>query len=365
MTQTWHCFCAFNGEPVRISVRGNEIVNAISADSATPPYQPDHLLMTVDQLFDWIQAAIDAGTDSKQILGVEYERDFGYPVSVTIDELVGATDTTLNITIRDFRVGTDDVDIEQARRDMENAMFRWYQYGLESYEFVYRLQCFCQPDETAPVRITVEAGQVTSVVDVATGQVRTGNYNTVQGMFGWISQRLDRNPEYVSLEFNPETGFPTKAQFDYIVNMYDDEEAFFAEGLTRLNIHTAVQEELDAATAKWNDIGLIDYTFEFNWSCFCMDEFTARVLVSVTNGKVSSVTRLEDGEPVGAAIKDLFVPVSGLFARLQRAIDPGAASIQVDFDPVTGIPVSAFIDDSTMIADEEIGWSASDLSPAP
>ena len=318
--------------------------------------------MTVDQAFDWIQAAIDAGTDSKKVLNVEYERDFGYPISMTIDELVGATDTTLNITITDFRVGMDSIDLGRLRKDLDDAMFRWFQHGLESYEFAYRLQCFCDPNATTPVIITVEAGQVASVVDAETGQTRSGDYYTVQGLFGWIDQRLDRNPEYAALEFDPVTGHPTKAQFDYIVNMYDDEESFFIENLKPLNVYTELQEELDTAKARWDDSGLTDYTFDFNWSCFCMDEFTARVKVTVVDGNVSSVNRLEDGQPVGVAIKDLFVTIPGLFARLQRAIDSGAASIQVEFDPMSGIPISAFIDDSTMIADEEIGWSASNLS---
>ncbi len=348
---------------MQVSVRGDEVISAVNRDTGIPIEQPGRLLMTVDGVFDWIQTAIEAGTDSKRILFAEYERDFGYPINVTIDELVGATDTTLNVTIRDFRVGIEGVDMEQLRRDFDDAMFRWYSNGLQNYEFVYRLQCFCHPDETAPVRITVEAGQVVSVVDVGTGEDRTGNYSSVQGLFGWISQRLERNPEYAVLEFDLETGYPTKVQFDYIVNMYDDEEAFFIEDLKPLNVHTELQEKLDLALAKWDAAGLTDYEYQFNWICFCLDDFTARVTVTVIGGAVDSVTRIEDDQPVSAELHDLFLTVPALFTRLQRAIDSGAASIQVEFDLVTGIPTSAYIDESHMIADEEIGWSASELSP--
>ena len=88
----------------------------------------------------------------------------------------------------------------------------------------------------------------------------------------------------------------------------------------------------------------------------------AQVTVTVRGGTVASVVRVEDGLPVGDQFKDSFVTVDGLYNRIEEAITDDAASISAEFDPDTGLPASVFIDRNFMIADEEIGWSASELA---
>ena len=215
------------------------------------------------------------------------------------------------------------------------------------------------------MRIRVEGGQIVSVTDVSSGQPVSApgglEYQTVQGLFGWIGERLDRNPEFVELAFDPETGYPSAASFNYIIQMYDEEEAFVIEELEQIDIYGALQLELDAARARWENTGLESYGFRFNWQCFCLDEYVAPVTVSVVNGDVQSVIRIEDGEPVAEHLFDGFVTVEALFERLQDAIDGRSASIRVEFDPENGLPTEAFIDIDFRMADEEIGWNASDV----
>ena len=50
---------------------------------------------------------------------------------------------------------------------------------------------------------------------------------------------------------------------------------------------------------------------------------------------------------------------------LGGAVDGQAASIQAVYDAALGYPTSANIDYDTMLADEEVGWTARDLVARP
>lgn len=362
---TWYCFCAYAGNTIRITVNGSEIVRAVELPVEPGARAPEHgPRMTIDELFNWIQTALD--TDNAKVLSVEFERDLGYPVSAAIDRLVGATDAGQSFTVTNFRLGDQEIDLDQLRRDLDAATSRWFESGPQSYQFVFWWECFCPPDITTPVRIEVRSGQIVSIVDAGTGlpveEYLGREYRTVPELFSWISERLDRNPDFADLQFGPETGHPLKARFDPIINLYDDEEAFFIQELSPLDVHVELKKELEAARAIWTAQGLTGYSYHFNWSCFCLQEFVAQVTITVRNGLVTNVIRVEDGRPVSDQFIDQFVTVEALFDRLDDAVSAGAASISAVFDPETGVPTSVFIDYNFQIADEEMGWNASDVT---
>lgn len=350
------CFCP-QSDPVVITVNGAQIVSP-TVSGNTP-------LMTVDELFQKVQAALDSS--NSHVFSVEFERDLGYPISVSIDQIVGAIDDEVSYQVSEFRILPEKIDIAQLRRDLDAATLRWFDSGPQSYEFVFNWECFCPQQAQTPVRVRVEGGQIVSTVDAATGDpvVAPGGleYQTVSNLFGWISQRLAKNPEFAALTFDAETGYPISARFNPILQLTDDEEAFFIDELTALDIHSDLQLELDAARALWESTATSNYTYNFNWQCFCIEDFVARVTVTVQDGQVMSVIRVEDGQPVDEQFKDSFVTVDELFDRLQDAIDQNAASIRAEFDPGNGLPTEVFIDYQAIIADEEMGWNADDVTP--
>ncbi len=346
------CFCP-PADPVLVIVNGQQIVSQVdSAEWAAP--------LTVDEIFDETLKALNSA--ESLVTHVEFERDLGYPISVSIDQIVGAVDDEVSYRLTEFRILPEEIDLEQMRRDLDQAMFRWFESGPQSYEFVFRWQCFCPPEANSPVRIRVEGGQIVSVADAVSDEpvVAPGGleYETVTSLFGWISQRLAQEPEFAELEFDAETGYPIKARFNPVLELVDDEEAFFIEELEVVNVHLDLQAELDAARALWDSTAPLDYTYHFNWQCFCLDEFTAQMIVAVERGEVKSVVRVEDGQPVDEQFRDDFVTVDALFDRIQEAIDQGAASIRGEFDSTNGVPSEVFIDYQVIIADEEMGWLA-------
>lgn len=77
---------------------------------------------------------------------------------------------------------------------------------------------------------------------------------------------------------------------------------------------------------------------------------------------MASITEAESGAPYDG---DPFMPVTvdGLFAAIDDAIERDAARIDARYDPQLGYPLEIAIDFSERIADEEVSYFASDLTP--
>ena len=69
--------------PVRITVRGDTIFEVRDLDTGAPVVEPAvGVFLTIDEVFDAIQGAIDQGAAE---IDVRYNSTFGYPTDVNID----------------------------------------------------------------------------------------------------------------------------------------------------------------------------------------------------------------------------------------------------------------------------------------
>jgi hypothetical protein len=118
------------------------------------------------------------------------------------------------------------------------------------------------------------------------------------------------------------------------------------------------RERLEQARAQWRSQGLSDYRFTFRRICFCAPSATEPAEVTVRGGVIVSVRSVADGSPVDP---QFYFTIEGLFGLLSDAIDAGAAQVRADYDPGRGHPTSGYIDRNEMIADEELGFTATDL----
>ncbi len=115
--------------------------------------------------------------------------------------------------------------------------------------------------------------------------------------------------------------------------------------------------------ARWEGMGIDDYRFRYERSCFCPEAWRGPFDITVRNGEIVGATYADSGRPVPADLVRNLDTIPALFDRIEQAIGSHAERIDVDFDPTTGIPTRLYIDQSSMIADEEIGISATNFQP--
>ena len=125
------------------------------------------------------------------------------------------------------------------------------------------------------------------------------------------------------------------------------------------------QADLLRAQSRWERGLQGDYVYQTATKCFCMQEYVAPVDVTVIDGEVVSVVYATDAFTGEVPEAQRFTSVDGLFAFLQDAIDRDAVSINVTYDGKTGYPTSAFVDYSAQMADEEQGFTATNIRPLP
>ena len=121
--------------------------------------------------------------------------------------------------------------------------------------------------------------------------------------------------------------------------------------------------ELQAARVRWHQQAPAAYVYTLFRSCECADEMTGPVLVTVRDGEVISRIYTRTGQAVAPGLVVAFPSVEGLFAIIDDAHARHAAQVDVQYDPALGFPATIFIDYVRVMADDEIGYSATGFHP--
>ena len=119
--------------------------------------------------------------------------------------------------------------------------------------------------------------------------------------------------------------------------------------------------EFVEARARWEARGPTDYDLVLARVCFCPPEGIGPARIEVRGGEVVSRTYVGSGEPVRENLESFFPAVDGLFAVLADALERGAHSIDVEYDPDLGFPTRSFVDFEENVADEEMGHRVIEL----
>jgi len=123
----------------------------------------------------------------------------------------------------------------------------------------------------------------------------------------------------------------------------------------------AEKNRLQEARARWADAGLLDYSFMYQRTCFCLPEYLGPFAIEVSGGVVDSAYFANDafaGAPEGK-----FDTIPEMFDRIEKAIDRPVYKLDVTYDTTYGFPTELFIDGESMIADDEIGYSVFSFIP--
>ena len=114
--------------------------------------------------------------------------------------------------------------------------------------------------------------------------------------------------------------------------------------------------------ALWESHDITSYRFVLERNCFCL--IRGPVVIEVRDGTVVSVVDQETGEATvdGFALSEIFSEadtIEKLFELIEDSQD--AAVLQVSYDETLGYPTEVYVDQSEMMADEEIGYVVHEL----
>ena len=120
-------------------------------------------------------------------------------------------------------------------------------------------------------------------------------------------------------------------------------------------------DDLARARARWQAADIDSYAYTIQRNCFCTEEYRGPFDVTAQNDRITSIKR--NGQTVAGNPAE--VPtVDELFRLLAEAYAQGAAEVRVTYDTARGYPTEIWIDRNEQIADEEVGYTVTGLSPS-
>jgi hypothetical protein len=109
------------------------------------------------------------------------------------------------------------------------AESRWERSGITAYTYTAAWQCFCPQDWVAPVLFDVRDGVVQGVA-FADGRAADvpdpERFGTVENLFATIQDAIDGDAASITVEYEPQLGYPTTAIIDHAAFTIDEEQGF-------------------------------------------------------------------------------------------------------------------------------------------
>jgi hypothetical protein len=127
--------------------------------------------------------------------------------------------------------GCDVLSIQDsAREQYEQGLARWELTRPEAYVATMERICFCTPEMTGPVLVTVQGNTVVSRVYEASGEPVPAEYAdgfpTIDGLFRIIKDAIDDGYHKLDAFYDPATGIPFNFWIDYERNVQDEEVGY-------------------------------------------------------------------------------------------------------------------------------------------
>jgi len=154
--------------------------------------------------------------------------------------------TVLSIAILVVACGSDENDTENTvvpgtNDDSVATVFEtnqalWNSFDQVDYDFVTSRMCFCPPEFTTAVELTVRDGQITSGEYVAdsglTNSVDLTNHKTIDDLFEIIASAIEQDAHRIEVTYNSEQGYPESIFIDHEEMMADEESIYTVSSLT-------------------------------------------------------------------------------------------------------------------------------------
>ncbi len=137
--------------------------------------------------------------------------------------------------------------------------------------------------------------------------------------------------------------------------------------LGAMSCTNSIPQELTASEKLWKDQGMNNYDFTLERQCFCPEDWRGPVNIQVRNGTAVSVTYVSNGAVATEGKFDNADTIDKLFTILKNAyagkndFEQKADTINVTYNTQFGYPATFYIDVSQTIADEEQGYTVTNL----
>jgi hypothetical protein len=112
---------------------------------------------------------------------------------------------------------------------------------------------------------------------------------------------------------------------------------------------------------RWQAQGITDYQFNFQWLCFCVEDYRKPVVITVRNSVITEVRYLANNEAVDAANFNRYRTIDQLYGLIKEAGQQNADRIDISYDANLNYPLTGYIDYSYRLMDEEIQFKVSNL----
>lgn len=124
-----------------------------------------------------------------------------------------------------------------------------------------------------------------------------------------------------------------------------------------------IARELNDMEQRWQEQGITDYSFEFEWRCFCPPGYREPVRITVMDGRIESAGFVDPETEATLPGEEEYRTIDGLFGLIRDAVKQGAHEIEVAYGEERGFPVSADIDYDALTIDEERGFRVRNFQP--
>jgi hypothetical protein len=234
---------------------------------------------------------------------------------------------------------------------------------VPSYRLTYRNDCGeCLPADQGPFTIEVFRGGLASVTAAGEDippELWTGP-KSVESLYSLI-RAAAADGSVVDVVYDAGLGIPLEINIDMhlrpvdggsrlVVTAFDDDPAV---------VTSRQLEDTIAARALWDTAQSGTYSFTFTRDCFCPEEYRGPFALDIVDG-VRTEVRFK-GEPFFGRALEEFETVEDIFDEVVRAIEAGAAAVEAKFDPELGYPVTVWIDWELQMADEEMGYTITEV----
>ena len=109
--------------------------------------------------------------------------------------------------------------------DLKAAHERWRAQNLHTYAFTIQRSCFC--GNVHPLYVLVLSDTVAGALDLETGEwVDRQLGETVESLFTFIQNAIDRPAQLIRAEYDASKGFPTEIDYDGEARIADDEISY-------------------------------------------------------------------------------------------------------------------------------------------